>query len=354
MKRDIDYEIDKYIDEQADEYMTFGELLENRGITLDEVRHEVKKFREKFNRLLEKYSISGQNLVTTCRDLMELMDEDRDNPELQYIYFCIMTDSGVLSGTGDTEEQDVRNYLRQVDSIGELTEFAEVQSENNVKLYEFRKYLKKAFYIKNTDFAEEQELIYQLTIQHTFLYESIGNHVYRDNLDELISYINSDEKLQSVKPYIIFAVLTRKHGMMQNRENFIPNIRNVFQYQSYNIMNDNGKNFNNYQSYIELYDNLRSCYMDDEITDTEFCDFCFANLSPLSEWYYMNCEPNEDIPTNLRLKIMGLIPDSFPMILDYEGYNELDDDEIQLYGDAEEKLKRSMLDEVNRIIEIEG
>jgi hypothetical protein len=264
-----------------------------------------------------------------------------------------MTDSGVLNMNNDaTEEQVIRNYLRQADSIRELSGFFKIQYENNRKLHELRRYLKEPIAMKNIDCSDELDFLYELTIQHTFLRESMENPIYRDNLDGLIIYINSDKRLQSVKPYIIFAVLSRKHGMMQNRENFMPNIQNIFRYQSYNILSDNGKNFNNYQSYLELYDNLHSFYMDDKITDTGMCDFCFANLSPLSEWYYMNCEPNEDIPMNLKVKIMSMMPDSFPMIMSYDDYGKLDEYEIQLYGDAEEKLKNKMLDVVNQFLKI--
>jgi hypothetical protein len=349
----LDYEIEKYLDEQVDEYVPFRKFLKKKGITLAEARQCVTEFRNEFKRLLSEYSIGINNLVTTCYDLTKLITQQPDNPDLQYLYLCIMTDSGVLNMNNDaTEEQVIRNYLRQAESIRELSGFFKIQYEDNRKLHELRRYLKEPIAMKNIDCSDELDFLYELTIQHTFLRESMENPIYRDNLDGLITYINSDKRLQSVKPYIIFAVLSRKHGMMQNRENFMPNIRNVFRYQSYNILSDNGKNFNNYQSYLELYDNLHSFYMDDKITDTGMCDFCFANLSPLSEWYYMNCEPNEDIPMNLKIKIMSMMPDSFPMIMSYDDYGKLDEYEIQLYGDAEEKLKNKMLDVVNQFLKI--
>jgi hypothetical protein len=349
----LDYDMERYLNEESDKYVPFRKLLKSKEITFDEAIQSINNFRERFNTLLLKYSIRNQNLVEICYDLIELIYKNPDNPDLHYIYFCIITDSGVLDrNCNDPDEQIIRNYLKQAESIGKLLGFFKVQSENNKKLHELRMYLKKTINVKNIDCSDELDLLYHMTIQHTFLYECIENQIYMDNLEALIIYINSDEKLKSVKPYIIFAVLTRKHGMMQNRENFIPNLQSAFRFQGYNILNDNGKNFNNYQSYLELYDNLRSCYIDDEITDIELCDFCFSNLSPLSEWYYINCEPNEDIPMNLKLKIMSLMPYSFPMILCYEDYNKLDEYEIQLYSDAEEKLKNKMLDLINELMKI--
>ncbi len=115
----------------------------------------------------------------------------------------------------------------------------------------------------------------------------------------------------------------------------------IFQYQEYNILKDNGKNFNQYQSELELYDHLRRAYLED--ADIDFCDYCFANLSPLSEWYYMNCELNEEIPMVIDRKILMVMPKSFPKILSYEDYESLTEDEFNMYSEVGEKLKEKML-----------
>lgn len=350
---DIDYEIYKYINEQADQYVEFDELLKQNHLTFDDAKQRAQQFKEKFYSLLSKYSIEHHNLVKTCYDLMERISQQSDNPDVQYLYFCIMTDFGLLNTVDSdrTDEQEIRNYLRQNELVQELSAFLKLQSGNSRKFNELREYLKKPIKIKSIECAEESDFLYHLTIQHTFLHDSIKNEVYKDNLKSLLIHINSDEKLRHVKPYIVFAVLARKTGMVQKREHFMPNLRAVFQYQHYNIYKDNGKNFNQYQSALELYDHLRRAYSDDDV-DMELCDFCFANLSPLSEWYYMNCEPNEEIPTTLGRKILTVMPKSFPDILSYEDYEKLDEDEIQMYGDAAEELKEKMLQTADKFLKI--
>lgn len=340
---DIDYEIYKYINELADQYVEFDELLKQNHLTFDEVKQKIKQFKEQFYSLISKYSIGSQNLVETCYDLIERMEQQPDNPDLQYLYFCVITDVGLLNKVlGErTEEQEIRNYLRQRESIQELTEFLESQTESIKKYQELLEYLKKPIKIKNAECEEESDFLYHLTIQHTFLHDCIKNEVYKDNLKSLLIHINSDEKLKPIKPYIIFAVLARKTGMMQKRAHFMPNLKAIFQYQEYNILKDNGKNFNQYQSELELYDHLRRAYLED--ADIDFCDFCFANLSPLSEWYYMNCEPNEEIPMVIDRKILTIMPKSFPVILSYEDYESLSEDEFNMYSEAGEKLKEKML-----------
>ena len=91
-----------------------------------------------------------------------------------------------------------------------------------------------------------------------------------------------------------------------------------------------------------MYDHLRRAYLKE--VDIDFCDYCFANLSPLSEWYYLNCEPNEDIPMTLGRKIYLSKPLCFPMLMSSEDYEQLNDIESQMYDDAAEKLENQMRD----------
>lgn len=351
---DMDYELYKYIDELADEYIEFDELLKQNNLTFAEAKQQAQHFRKKFYALLAKYSIRSQNLVVICCDLMERIYQKVDNPDLQYLYLCVMTNFGMLISTDPdrTEEQLIRNYFNQQEALQELTDFCKSQNKNLIKYHELLKHLKKPIKVKNIEYEEEFDWLYHITIQHTFLYESADSEIYKDNLNTLLTYVNSDETLRFVKPYIIFAVLARKTGMMQNRPHFMPNLKAILQYQDYNIYKDNGKNFNRYQSELELYDHLQRSYIDDNDVDMELCDFCFANLSPLSEWYYMNCEPNEDIPMCLSRKIQTVMPKSFPDILSYVDYEKMNEDELQLYGDAAFELKDKMLQTAEYFLKI--
>lgn len=352
---DIDYEIYKYINELADQYVETDELLKRNHLTFDEALQQAKQFKEKFYTLLDKYSIGSQSIVVICYELMERISQYPDNPDFQYLYLCVMTDFCLLVRTDPDpdDEQKIRNYLHQQELIQELTKFWKSQSENIRKYQELLEYLKKPIKVKNKDYSEETEFLYQLTIQHTFLYESVENSVYKDNLNALVIYIHSDEKLIRVKPYIIFVALARKTGLMQKREHFMPNLKALFKYQDYNIYKDNGKNFNLYQSELELYDHLQRSYIDEEDNvDMKLCDFCFANLSPLSEWYYMNCEPNEDIPMSLKRKIQTVMPKSFPDILSRVDYETMNEDELLIYGDAAGELQEKMLQTAEKFLKI--
>jgi len=332
MEYDIDYEIYKYINELLDDYLEFDELLKQNHVTSEEARQKAEQFKSYFRSLLTEYSIGNRNLVVMCYDLIERIISEPDNSDLRYLFFCIVTDTGFLTGFDSdnrNDEQKIRNYFRQSELVCNLSDFFESQFVNRKKLYELRKHLKKVISVKDISCTDESAFLYDLTIQHSFLYKSIDNQVYKDNLNALLVYLNSDEKLKSVKPYLVFAVISRKTRMFQNRKYFIPNLKSVLQYQNYNIYRDNGKNFNNYQSAVELYDHIRNSYKDDEDTDIEFCDFCFANLSPLSEWFYMYCQPDFEIPMTFVRKILVSKSLSFPNICKYSDYTECDSERFE-------------------------
>lgn len=185
MQYDFDYEIYKYIDEQANNYVSFKDFLKNHNITFDEAWHCVKQFKEKFNNLLSKYSIGNQNLAVTCYDLMERIIQQSDNPDLHYLYFCIMTDFGLLNdinSSDHTKEHDIRNYFRQKKLIQELSAFLKYQTQNSKKLAEIREYLKKPRCVKNIECMDETDFLYHPTFE---LYRMSGNSP-SDNSDELI------------------------------------------------------------------------------------------------------------------------------------------------------------------------
>ncbi len=320
---DIEYEMFRYIDEQAENYVTLKELLLQHGSSYDEALRKASEFKEKYYRLLEKHGIKHQNLVSLCYDLASQLKYSSDSQELLYLYFCTITDTGLLSEK-QAGEQAIRNYFQQSEKVHELTVFSHKESECKKRLRKIMLNMKKTAPIGTADDLQEFQLLYELTLQHTFLYGAGKSKVYKDNLHSLLMNINGNEFLKPLKPYMVFAVLSRKHGMMQNREHYIPNLQTPFQYQEYQIYTDNGKNFNLYQSYLELYDHLRRTYESDETVDLTLCDHCFANFSPLSEWYYMYCQPDTQIPMNLKQTVKNDMAGSFPMLCCYEDYGDCD------------------------------
>ena len=63
---DIDYEIYKYINELADQYIELDDLLEQNGVSYSEALEQAAQFRKQFLCLLEKHAVRNQDLVVIC------------------------------------------------------------------------------------------------------------------------------------------------------------------------------------------------------------------------------------------------------------------------------------------------
>ncbi len=332
MNYDVEYEIFQYVCREAENYVPIQKLLHNNGLTFKEALRKSSDYRRHYFDCLEQYGINGRSTVSVCMDLMRLLEENPEDKGLQFIYFATVTDIGLILDCNYKErsdEQNIRNWLEQKKRTDELMQFQEKNTKMKKRLNDFLQNLNTAD--KHfTDNPKEQSAIYRLSLKHGFLYSGRKNEFYFENIGELLRQLNSCKELQAVKPYVIFAVLTRKNKLIMERENYSPNIKNIFQFQEYRIECDNGKNFSNYQSYVELYEHLRRFYIDSPEVDIEFSDYCFANMSLLSLWYYQNFEPYEDIPMDIFSKVNSLKSLIFPIICNYHDYENFDSEDF--YG----------------------
>ncbi len=80
---------------------------------------------------------------------------------------------------------------------------------------------------------------------------------------------------------------------------------------------------------MQLYEHFKRFHAEDLSVDSAFSDYCFANLTNLSEWYYGYCEPKEEIPMTLLRTVATLKSPLFPMLLTNAVYQNFDMDIFQ-------------------------
>ena len=271
-------EIEELINEAADSYKPVEEILSEYGITFEQGLGKANQFSEKFFDTLKNKKIETFNISKICCDVVTLLDTGTDDDTI-FIYTALLTENGLLFGNISDNKQKIQLWLEQSDKMSAL-----------------EKYKSKSV-ATETD-REEQVILYQMAVENTFLYKYRHSNILLENIGELVRQVNASEVYSQIKSYIYFAVLSRKHKMMTERKNYIPNIPKIFEYHEYKIYKDNGKNFDTYQSYLELYGQLRESY-EDEI-DGEFTDYCMTNTSNLTEWFFDNCEPTDYIPMSIN------------------------------------------------------
>lgn len=313
-----EFEIYQFLCKEAESYIPLSQLLEDAHLTRAAACSSVAAFRQQFQEALQRWKIPNHNPAAISLGLLQALQEHPGDAQLAFLYAAWITDRGLLFDwhpENRSEEQDIRVWLNQSKTIAEFQAFLQEQAIQKAQLPLFRRAAKK-FQRNAEKGTDERDAIFYLAIQNPFFYAGRKSTVYAENIGELLRLLNGNPQLQTAKPYIIFAILSRKHGMMMNREHFIPNLQAAFQYQVYQIDSDNGKNFDHYQCYIELYETLRQFYRGDPNVNLPFCDYCFANLCPLSRWYYANCEPNEQIPMTVQQKAEEITAMAFPDLCD--------------------------------------
>lgn len=288
-------ELHRWLDEQSEDDISTEEILHEYRLTMEKASEQADLYKEKFFGLLQKYKICSDNISVMIAELDRLIYKNH-NEELLFVYTALATEKGLLFGKIEDEEQKILCWLEQ---SGKAEKFSKaIRMEKNYK----KRLENLSGFSESTDSkeidTEEQILLYQMSLQHDFLYKGRKSNFFLENVGELVRKVNACPELKSIKPYVYSAVLSRKHKLMKERQNYSPNFANIFEKTDYKIKTDNGKNFDTYQSYVELYGQLRRHY-DDE-SDIDFSDYCFAHLSNLSEWYYKNCEPNEEIPMTIE------------------------------------------------------
>ena len=304
MKYEEEFELYKLISQMADEYPELDALLESHDLNYEKALRMANAWKNEFEGLLEKLNVHAESLVAVCTDIINRISDEPENLDLQRIYCMLITDLGLLFPYDErTEEQDIRNYLKQSTNTEKLLKAIMKQKMMRSRLEKLLK-----------DSSDESAAIYRLSLQHGLLRKDEENEIYMDNITALLQQINTNPYLCEVKPYLIAYVLAHRSGYMLSRENYQPNLESALRYTEYNIYQNNGKNYKSYQRSIELYTTLRRCYWNDVNVDIAFSDHCFANLSNLSDWFYEHFEPDAAVPMKLIYKAAMLKAPMFPML----------------------------------------
>lgn len=288
-------EINRFLDDEAEKYISTEEKLAERGIDFETAVSAAEKFRSKFFDLLDKKGICKDNICQICFDISELLKNDRDE-NMIFLYTALLTESGLLFGELEDDEQKVSQWLDQAEEMNILKYLIDEEQKNYNEVSEIIKNIKLS---ESTEIdSDEQEEIYVSVCQNTFLYNDRKNPVFYENIGELVRQVNANEGLKKIKPYVYTAILSRKHKKMTEQKGYIPNFKSIFKRKEYKIQKDNGKNFDTYQSYLELFAQMKSGY--EEELNVYLSDYCLVKFSNLSEWFYDNCVPDESIPISFK------------------------------------------------------
>lgn len=297
-----DEEIEKFLDDEAENYVSMEEKLLQRGIDFETAVTAADKFCGKFDNLLSVKGIEKNNISQVCTDIAELLKHDT-GMEAEFLYTAMLSEVFLLFGEIEDNEQKVELWLEQSEKMYYLHTLFWWEKYNYQKISDISAHIKTSTF--GEEDSEEHKILYDTLMQYDIFISFNKNEVFEENIGELIRQVNAHDRLKQIKPYIYTAVLSRKIKKMTEQKGYMPNIRSILKPTKYKIEKDNGKNFDRYQTYLELYDHLKRVY--DGEYDQNLTDYCFTHFSNLSEWFYDNCNPDDNIPMPFKYIINEII-----------------------------------------------
>ncbi len=145
-------------------------------------------------------------------------------------------------------------------------------------------------------FAEQDIHDLLLLIQGVYGEQLKISEALQTNLQMLVTAYKADASLHRIAPLFLFAMLTQHKSRLQKNQDITFNLKALWQYKSYHIQKDNGKNFTQYVRYLELFLDLMEYFADDAQVDQTLCRFGFLFICNLSEFYYEQYQVEKDSP----------------------------------------------------------
>ena len=270
-------------------------ILQEHGLTMDELVKQAETARKDFLEALRRYNLPLEDRFELCQRLYEAVKETPSD-ELLRLYCDIVCDDGCLLGTDRSEEDFVCRLHRKADAdalYGYLSERAEMSAY-------VRKILEKAKEIKfsnlnyGTEATPRAGEVFQVYIQ-IFKPAKCGEMLL-DNISHLLQIADCTEELAPIKPLFLYRMLTRHGKRLQTSEELKVDFRTLWNYQEYNFEKDNGKNYRTNVCYLELFSRLCDIFQSDKAVDIPLCVCGFDQLSNLSEFYRLYEPTDFEIP----------------------------------------------------------
>lgn len=208
MEYNENYEIYKFIELEADNFTSMEDILKEYKLTFEQAYENACRYRSDFFSLLKSHGIKSDIPEAILIDICKQMDVYKDEDILK-IYCMAVTDKGLLFEKLANKEQIILLWLEQSRESKSLMAYLK-----NIPVYKnIIETMSKSAVNNATEKIdlEEQANLYQMALQHGFIYKNGKNNTFLSNIGELIRLTNSNKFIKSAKPYVYSAVLSRKH-----------------------------------------------------------------------------------------------------------------------------------------------
>lgn len=301
-------------------YESADEMLSERGLTREEALEKASVDEEQFRKLLEACGISETKMPLVWSKLIAFCGESLTEERLELL-LRLISGYDPMELFGEMEEDDIiTRWISRTEHLYSYIGELKIRKKNTDKwlsvLFQSEKSRNKTEEIKDDNRFSR---VFNMLCQKGYADGIKEPEILRENLRNIAGLIEGNPFLKPVEPLVYFQVFLRQRKKMLEKEDHIPNIRNIFnrkEYFSDNPDHDRGlkeesvaEKHNRCAYRCELYVDMMECFPK---ADKLLCEEGFLRCSDLSDWYYLYAEGGEEIP----LSIFGLVSDSLVSCID--------------------------------------
>ncbi|MGN1119584.1 MAG: hypothetical protein ACI4Q4_04445 [Oscillospiraceae bacterium] len=291
-------EIDKMIDETQD----LDRELEESGISRETLTAQAEELKSEYNALSSKLELNlADPLPLRWEKLLRL--HSKGDPDAVRLLNMYISDCSFF---GSEADECISQYTATRKRLDELTcweTWYSSQSQQYARLFNRIKCCK----VGHAESGTDAETVFNLMMRNGCTSGNADPAILLDNLTEISSFIHS-AGLENASPLIWFLVIIHNQKKLCSTPGFIVNPQNILRYQEYNISQNNGKNYDRYEQYCDLYLDLKDMFPQ---ADMELCDMGFLKCSNLAQWCCDFVEYPCGIPSTAAGIIERFSPDFF-------------------------------------------
>ncbi len=325
----IDY--DK-LDEMINDTRTIDADLDEIGVIREQALKLADDYISEVKAMYNKCGIKEQHKALMIEDICSsttISDDDR----LQLV--CdFAADSGLLFST-DSDDNKLACWLRDVPLAKEMYRLVNTRKEKSRIMQNIAKCSKTDSDNDSSQYLEA----FNLLVENGYADGIDDLSVLKDNLADIEHIINTHSGFDKIAPFVYYQALVRNSKKMLEKPDYQLNPESIFKYQKYSIDTDNGKNFDTYTDYLQLYIDLLDIFPE---TDKELCEVCYLATSNLGSWNFDNADA-EDMPLYIDdavgLFAMSVFDNGLDEFRFFKG-NDFDDDAAYDYLEHHPQLPK--------------
>lgn len=275
---------DEWLDamEDLEDEPDCDEILQEQGLQRENALRDAEAYRAGFRDRLEAKDLPHEDRFALCRLLAERAQAE-PSLEFLHIYCEILCAPDFLLGMDSDEEQTILQYLSFLEEYDMLLKTLLRRGELAEKFRSVKKQ-KRSPRLTDCDTERKYEIFRCFTALFDIPKKGSG-HILLDNLAAYMQIAAASPVLKSVEPLLLFRLLTRRQRYMCCTPDLAANLSALWKPDKNKIDADNGRNFKQYRTNLQLFTSLCQIYERDPQVDIPLCWYGLDQITVLGDYY---------------------------------------------------------------------